>query len=164
MATIPATLTIRDRDSLGPRERPSALSSWFRDLRESPRSIVSSFRSHPLARRTEDKLLSGATGLGTGLLLGAANAGLKGGLDVKKIPIDGVAGAVALFASGVHRSLSPLHDVGVGAVSIYAFRKTDELVRRKRSLAQGVTPGAAKLAAHGEEHEDRILRMAHRFE
>jgi len=76
-----------------------------------------------------------AEGIGTGLVLGGLHATLKTGLDVGKVPIDGVGGALLAFVGGEVGG-----EIGASMLSVFSFRKFYDLVAEKR-LASGQEPG-----------------------
>ena len=88
-----------------------------------------------------------------GGVLGALEAELPGGLDVAKIPIDGVAGILGLLAGAGSHELSPeIRGAGASALSVFAFRKTYALLAAKKlQLGHPVKSSIAKV--HGEISE-----------
>ncbi len=78
-----------------------------------------------------------------GSLLGAAHVHLKTGLDVGKIPVDGVVGVAGLLAGVAlaHEDVgTDLRNMGAAGITTYSFRKTyDFLAAKKR--AKGEKPG-----------------------
>lgn len=92
-----------------------------------------------------------------GGLLGAAHVELSTGLDIKKVPVDAVAGVVL---SGLGVALADeevgtdLRNAGAAAMSVFAFRKAYEIVATKKIQRGGVPGGVVgpkgALSAHGE--------------
>ena len=85
----------------------------------------------------------------TGAALGAIHAHSPTGLDIKKVPADGVLGLLAVLASAgrsgkVARSA---HAIGDRALAIFSFRSTAKLL-------------AAKSGAHGEFGADPLTEAA----
>jgi len=79
----------------------------------------------------------------TGAALGAAHASLKTGLDVKKVPIDGVVAVAGLVGAAVMAEEEMAHDlrnVGTAGLTVLAFRKGYDFVAEKK-LAKGESPG-----------------------
>lgn len=96
-----------------------------------------------------------------GGLLGAAHVELKTGLDIRAgkaaVPLDGVAGVV-LAAAGValadEEVGTDLRNAGAAALSVFAFRKSYEVVAAHK-IKRGGTPGGVvaprgTLSAHGD--------------
>lgn len=72
----------------------------------------------------------------TGAALGAAHAVLPTGLDVAKVPVDGVAGLLSILAASALRGKvgRSLNAIGGHALSIYAFRSTAKLINAKATM------------------------------
>lgn len=84
-----------------------------------------------------------------GGLLGYANATLKTGLDVGKVPIDAVVGVLGLGGRALmaHDGIaSDLGNAGAAAAAIFTFRKTQAFVAAKRA-EKGLPTGAAPASA-----------------
>jgi hypothetical protein len=79
-------------------------------------------------------LRQGGESLLVGGLLGAAHAHFATGLDYRKVPIDAVVG-VAGLAAGIamaHEGVgSDLRNVGASGLTVFAFRKGNELMAQK---------------------------------
>jgi hypothetical protein len=87
---------------------------------------------------------AGGEALFVGGLLGAAHAASPTGLDIKKVPIDAVGGALAIVASVgmAHTEVgSDLRNAGTTALGVFAFRKTHDMVREVQIKKAGITPG-----------------------
>jgi hypothetical protein len=87
---------------------------------------------------------AGGEALFVGGALGAVHAMSPTGLDVKKVPLDAVGGALAIVASigMAHTEVgSDLRNAGTTALGIYAFRKTHDMVREVQIKKAGITPG-----------------------
>lgn len=97
----------------------------------------------------------------TGAALGAIHASAKTGLDVKKIPIDGVvavAGLGGAMAMAGEEMAHDLRNVGTAGLTVLAFRKSYDFVAEKK-LAKGEAPGgtfgpAQKSKVAGEDDDD----------
>jgi hypothetical protein len=91
-------------------------------------------------------LRQGGESLVVGAILGAAHAELKTGLDMGRVPLDavvgvaGMVGGVAMAHDGVG---ADLRNAGASGLTIYAFRKTHDLLAEKK-LARGEVPGSSK--------------------
>lgn len=89
-------------------------------------------------------LRGGGEALLVGGILGAIHAHSKTGLDIKKVPVDGVAGAM-LLAAGVFAAQEEvgkdLVNAGQAALAILAFRKTHDVVSEIELKRSGVTSG-----------------------
>ncbi len=140
-------------DSLALRtDQPSIVRHWLDKAR---RAVGGSNHLTHAAKHAVQTVQSYGEGAATGAILGALNAELATGLDVQgKYPIDG-----ALAVAGIALPLLPMfHDVGAdvrnigaSAAAIYAFRKTDKLLRAKRA---GV---AGDFGAEGQHSNDPII-------
>lgn len=87
---------------------------------------------------------AGGEALFVGGALGVVHAMSPTGLDVKKIPLDAVSGALALVASigMAHTEVgSDLRNAGTTALGIFAFRKTHDMTREIQIKKAGITPG-----------------------
>jgi hypothetical protein len=107
-------------------------------------------------------LRQGGEALVTGAVLGALHVNLSTGLDVKRVPIDAVAGAVLLLSGGAHSEVAQdLRNAGGTALGIYAFRKTHDFLEERKRARGGVAGSAIKKAGmHGEFAGDPIIEAA----
>lgn len=91
----------------------------------------------------------------TGGILGALHASLKTGLDVDKVPVDGIIAAITIPA-GVALAHShmgqDLKNVGATAAGIFTFRKVNAFVAEKRRAS-------GKTVFSGED-DDPIVQAA----
>ena len=87
---------------------------------------------------------AGGEALFVGGALGVLHAMSPTGLDVKKVPVDAVGGALALVASigMAHTEVgADLRNAGTTALGIFAFRKTHDMTREIQIKKSGITPG-----------------------
>lgn len=105
----------------------------------------------------------------TSAALAAAHVHLPTGLDYKKVPVDGVIGALGMIAgvSLAHEGVgADLRNVGASGISIFTFRKVFQLLAEKKLQAGGMPGGligpAGPPVAHGETDfgEDPIIAAA----
>jgi hypothetical protein len=98
-------------------------------------------------------IVQGGEALVVGGGLGALHAELKTGLDVGKVPIDGVVAAVGLLGS-VAAANHPLADnarrIGANALAVYSFRNVGKLIKAIDNKKGGFS--TAKV--HGEDDDD----------
>lgn len=148
------------RDSSSPQS--SGMSRfWDRIRSRSPEAGVSRWKS----RASEGALSVRQVGEGalTGAALGLAHAELKDGLDFHKIPIDGVVGLLGIVAAVVQSDEPYAHDlrnIGTAGATVFAFRKTYDLMAAKKAESSKLTAGAG---AHGEYDlgaEDPVIAAA----
>ncbi len=95
---------------------------------------------------------AGGEALFVGGILGVAHAMSPTGLDVKKVPLDAVGGAVAILASVgmAHTEVgSDLRNAGTTALGIFAFRKTHDMTREIQMKKSGITPGGGAALPSG---------------
>jgi hypothetical protein len=109
-------------------------------------------------------LRAGGEAILVGGVLGAAHAHLRGGLDVKKVPIDAVAGVLGIVAgtfAAQEEVGKDLANAGAACLAVFSFRKTQDLVAEIKLKQSGITPGGGATtnqikiskAQFGAEHE-----------
>lgn len=130
-----------------------------------PGAALSRAKAHAMA--TGNAVRQGGESVVVGGLLGVAHVELKGGLDVKKVPVDAVGGAACLIAGVAlaHEEYGrDLTNAGAAALSVFAFRKTAEFAAKKKLERGAGAPGGRiagedYFADYGAE-DDAILRAA----
>lgn len=146
MDNLPSNLTVKELEEAG-APGVSALKRWF-DSAKGASNAVARAKLHAAA--AGNGLRQGGESLLVGGLLGAASVQLKTGLDVKKIPLDAVVGALGLVggAALAHEEFGKdLANAGAAGLSIFAYRKTQAFLAEK-ARAAGKTPG---FEAHGDD-------------
>jgi hypothetical protein len=125
----------------------SALARWYRNIERKTPTSLSEITESPVVRK-------GAEAAVTGALLGAANAELKNGLDVQgKYPIDGIVGVLGLLVEGYTRGpyAKTAGNAGAAALSIFAFRKGQQLwAEKKKQMGGGKTKVHGLLNVNGD--------------
>jgi len=89
-------------------------------------------------------LRAGGESLLVGGMLAAAHTQLPTGLDYKKVPIDAVAGVLALVAGAAtspEEFSKDLQNTGAAALAIFSFRKTHDFIAAKMK-EKGKKPGS----------------------
>lgn len=164
MDSIPSNLTVKELEESG-APGVTAIKRWF-DSAKGASNAVARAKLHAAA--AGNGLRQGGESFLVGGLLGAASVQLKTGLDVKKVPIDAVVGALGLVggAALAHEEFGKdLANAGAAGLSIFAYRKTQAFLAEK-ARAAGKTPG---FEVHGDdEHfahgdfgaEDPIVQAA----
>lgn len=94
-------------------------------------------------------LIAGVEAGAAGAILGTLHAELKNGLDTYKAPIDASVGGIALGAAAWSGS-EHLKTVGISCMSVFGFRKFDQMLRIKKELTgkglfAGETPDEEEL-------------------
>ena len=95
---------------------------------------------------------AGGEALYVGCLLGVAHAVSPTGLDVKKVPLDAVGGALAIVASAAmaHTEVgADLRNAGTTALGVFAFRKSHDMAREVQLKKSGITPGGGAAVPKG---------------
>jgi len=119
-------------------DQPSIVRHWLDKAR---RAVGGSSHLTHTAKHVVQTGQAYGEGVATGAVLGALNAELATGLDVQgKYPIDGavaLAGAVLPLLPMFHDVAADARNIGASAATIYAFRKTDKLLRAKRAGMAG---------------------------
>lgn len=158
MASPYSILASVEGSNLPSREK-SSIRRWMENLSDVGRMAqvgsVAHAGMHAVRTSGESVVVGG--------LLGAAHSELKTGLDVKKVPMDGVAGLVAAIASvavadGPDGVSADARNVAGSCFSVLSFRKTYDLLAEKR-MAAGKAPGgtfgpAQAARVSGEIDED----------
>lgn len=142
--SVPSTITF---DSLASSNMPPAAKSSIRRWYESSQgpgggNPIALAKLH--AKSAGEGLRAGGESLLIGGALGAFHAKSATGLDVKKVPIDAVVGAMGLVAGTMlaqEEVGKDLQNAGAAALAVYAFRKTNDLVVGAMIKAAGLTPG-----------------------
>ncbi len=117
-------------------------------------------RAKAHAVETAHSFRQGGESLVVGAILGGIQAEnfARGGLDVRKVPVDAVVG-VAGVAAAVYMaqdSVAPdLRNAGCAALAVFAFRKTAELVAKQKARK-----GVAAAGEYSDMGEDPIIRAA----
>lgn len=128
-----------------PRHEKSAIARWVDNVTG---GVLSAYAGFPKSGDTGenvgvvDVIKADGEGAMVGGLLGALNA--QFGLDMfgKKVPSDLVL-SVLTGVGSVGRSSTDLRNISVSAMSVFAFRKTDALVR---ALSQSTATAGATVA------------------
>jgi hypothetical protein len=141
-------MTIGELDkSTLPSATKSAMRRWWDQNKDSK---LTQAKLHVAA--AGQGVRAGGEALFVGGALGAAHALSPTGLDVKKVPVDAVAGALAIVASigMAHTEVgSDLRNAGTTALGVFAFRKTHDMVREVQIKKSGVTPGGGAAMPKG---------------
>jgi hypothetical protein len=149
-----------------PSHEKSAIRRWYERVSGTVRHPGRSFQGFGKhVNASGHALRQGGEALLTGAALGALHVELPTGLDVRKVPVDAVAGALLLVSGGAHSEVAQdLRNAGGTALGIYAFRKThDFLEERKRAKGSvsGSAVAKAKAGVHGDfGNEDPIISLA----
>lgn len=144
--SIPSNLTVKELEEAG-APGVSNLKRWFDSAKGAGNAMA---RAKMHAAAAGNGLRQGGESLLVGGLLGAASVQLKTGLDVKKVPIDAVVGALGLVggAALAHEEFGKdLANAGAASLSIFAYRKTQAFLAEK-ARAAGKTPG---FEVHGDD-------------
>jgi hypothetical protein len=140
-------------------EKPSVFRRWIDKMTGTERGLS---RAHASVSETALAIRQVGEGVVVGAALGAAQAKLAGGLDIKGIPLDAAVGGLAIVG-GIALADEPIaHDlrnVGTGCATIFAFRKTADFLAVKKVAATITGERRADIGA-----EDPILSMAHKFQ
>jgi hypothetical protein len=147
------------------RPEKSSIGRWLSGITGNRPSSISRYlpRSEQLETGMEVARQAGESVVAGGVL-GALNAILPGGLDVKKVPIDGAGGTIAMLAAVAladKEYSKDLRNIGAAGVSVFAYRSTSKVVGEKR-LAKGLEPSSSSAAISGEK-EDPIIAAARRL-
>lgn len=148
-------------------QKKSALRSMYERVTGNT-SMMSKAKATAIA--TGHTIRQGGESIVVGGLLGAAHCELKTGLDVSvpvgsktlNVPIDAVA-AVTLMVAGVALATDEvavdLRNAGSSAASVFAFRKTYDVMAERKKAAGGLPGGkfAGDSVGFGVEN-DRILQ------
>ncbi len=145
--SVPTGITY---DSLAKSGLPSPVKSQVRQWYErtlanggdSYESKIALAKLH--ARAAGEGIRAGGEALLVGGVLGAAHAHLRGGLDVRKVPIDAVAGVLGIVAgtfAAQEEVGKDLANAGAAALAVFSFRKTQDLVAEIKLKQSGITPG-----------------------
>lgn len=146
MDTIPSNLTVKELEESG-APGVTALKRWFDNARGGGNAIA---RAKLHAAAAGNGLRQVGESVIVGGLLGAASVQLPTGLDVKKIPIDAVLGALGLVggAALAHEEFGKdLANAGAAGATVFSYRKTQAFLAAK-ARAAGKTPG---FEAHGDD-------------
>lgn len=137
-----------------PAGQKSAIRQWYERTMGTSGGLA---RAKAGVISTGAAVRQGGESLFVGGALGAAHVYLKQGLDMGKVPLDGVGGLAAL-AGSVAMAGEPvaedLRNAGASALSVFAFRKTFELLGKKRQQSGQPIGGALGPKAAGEFGED----------
>jgi len=122
-----------------PVEQRSAIRKWYESNLANGHNPVAMAKFH--LREAGAGLRSGGESLLVGGMLGAAHAYLPGGLAYKKVPVDGVVGAIAL-ALGVlgahHEGAKDIANAGATCLGVMAFRKTHDVICELRKSGEKI--------------------------
>lgn len=145
---IPTGLTVRELENSNmPAGTKSSLRKWWDANKDS--KIVQA-KLHVAA--AGQGIRAGGEALFVGGALGAVHALSPTGLDVKKVPVDAVGGALAIVASVglAHTEVgADLRNAGTTALGIFAFRKTHDMTREIQLKKAGITPGGGAATPSG---------------
>jgi hypothetical protein len=130
-------------------EEPSAVKQWLDKVTggSSGTGIMEHLDNH--AEEVALTLRQFGEGGVVGVVLGALHGNLATGLDVHGVPVDGAAAVIGAVGAVFYANEEFSHDLrnlGSSALTVLAFRKTNELLH-----AKGVQ--AAASTAHGEESD-----------
>jgi hypothetical protein len=142
-----------DRSNM-PHHEKGAITKWVEDTmqKHGVRMTTASAKSHVQA--TVNAIHQGGASVIVGGGLGALNAMLPTGLDVKGAPIDlgiGVAGLLGSVALANEPYASGMANAGSVALGVFSFRKMDAVVRKKRGMKAGVHGEFGEEASGGED-------------
>lgn len=146
MDSIPSNLTVKELEDSG-APGVSAIKKWYDSAKGAGNAIA---RAKMHAAAAGQGMRQGGESLLVGGLLGAASVHLKTGLDVKKVPLDAVVGALGIVggAAMAHEEFGvDLRNTGAAALSVFAYRKTQAYLAEKAKAA-GKTPG---FEVHGDD-------------
>lgn len=138
-----------------PSHVKSNLRAWYDGAMSKHGGALSRAKIH--AVESAHAVRQGGESIVTGAALGAIEQSLAGGLDYKRIPIDGAL-AVAGLVGGVmlaHENVgADLRNVGAAGAAIFSYRKMGQAVAARRNSV-----------AHGESDVgvDTILEAAKRL-
>ena len=137
---LPTGLTIGELEkSSMPSAAKSSLRKWWdhnKDNKMTQAKLHAAAAGHGIRAGGEAVLVGGA--------LGAVHALSPTGLDVNKVPVDGVIGAVALVGSIMmaHTEVgADLRNTATTALGILSFRKVHDMTRDMQIKKAGITPG-----------------------
>ena len=99
-------------------------------------------------------VIAGVEAGATGAILGTLHAELKNGLDTYKAPIDASLGGAAL-AGAAWSGSEHLKNIGISCMSVYGFRKFDQMLRIKKELT-----GKGLFAGEVETDDDSQVEQA----
>jgi len=168
--SVPANLTVAEMQSLPPAQK-SAIRRWYDSVHSGSNALA---RAKMHAAAAGKSVRQGGEALLIGGMLGAMSVELPSGLDYKGMPMDAVLGISALLGGVAFADQeygSDLTNIGAAAMSVFAFRKTQDLLAARKK-AQGKIPGFQKnqtMAANGEfdfgaePGEDPIVSVASRI-
>jgi hypothetical protein len=142
--TVPSTITFESlANSNMPPAQKSAIRKWYESsMGPGGGNKLALAKLH--AKSAGEGIRAGGESLLVGGLLGAFHAKCPTGLDVKKMPVDALAGAIGLVAGTLMAQEEigkDLQNAGAAALAVYAFRKTNDLVVEAMIKATGITPG-----------------------
>jgi hypothetical protein len=136
---MPTGMTVGELEKTMPPAQKTALRRWWDANKDSK---MTQAKLHVAA--AGHGVRAGGEALFVGGALGAVHALSPTGLDVKKVPVDAIGGALALVASigMAHTEVgADLRNAGTTALGIYAFRKSHDMVREMQIKKAGITPG-----------------------
>jgi len=147
----------------------SSLARWYRSIERKTPTSLTEITESPVVRKGVESAVTGA-------LLGAANAELKNGLDIKgQYPVDAAIGILGLLAEGYMRGpyRKTAGNVGAAALSVFSFRKGQQLWAEKKKQMAGKTTHHGELSVgsdldgaeaytslSGESNEDPVIAAA----
>lgn len=138
-----------------PHREKSAIRRWYEKV--SGGGITHRAKGHIM--ETGHALRQGGESLLVGGILGAAHASMKNGLDYEvkggHVPADAVVGVVGMVGGVVMANDgvgADLRNAGAAGLTVFAFRKTNELVARKNM--QGGAAAGKTLKAAGDSDVD----------
>ena len=145
--SVPSMITY---DSMAKAGLPPAVKSqvrqWYeRTLNgggETYESKIALAKLH--ARAADEGLRAGGESLLVGVILGTVHAHSRTGLDIKKVPVDVVAGVIGLVAgtfAAQEEVGKDLANAGAACLAIFAFRKSHDIVSEIELKRSGVTAG-----------------------
>lgn len=142
MANLP---TVINTDAL-PQSQKSALRRWFESNQGPLESKVAKAKLH--AKAGLANLRAGGESAIVAGGLGVLHATMKSGLDYKgKYPVDAALGAIGLIGGTLlaqDEMGQDLSNVGVAAISVFAFRKSHDLYVAKMYKDNGAGDGTLK--------------------
>lgn len=186
MSAIPTHITFDSLAKSGmPSETKTAIRRWY------DRAVASGREQDPMAiaklhaRAAGQVVRQGGESVLVGGIIGAIHSQM-GTLDVKKVPVDAVAGVLGMAASVVlinDEFAVDLRNAGATATGIYSYRKVKEFMDAKKKSTvrgedfndaahfNGPSPfrramgiiGRGKSQAHGDIGEDPIVAMGRRM-
>lgn len=153
--TLPSNLTVKEMEESG--APVSGLRSWYNRVKDASGGSGAMARAKMHAAAAGQAVRQGGEAILVGAALGAAHVQLSTGLDVRKVPVDAVVGALGLLggAAFAHEEFGvDLRNSGAAAATVFAFRKTYAFMAAKKTAAGGKPGGTFSGDDEGFVHGD----------